>query len=453
MVMAKKGESNLKVLAVDDSPVIAKLVKSTLTKAGMDVVTAGDCESGLGLLDASFSAVLMDLGLPGMDGVAGIEEVRQRLPEMPCVVISAGEDVQRAVAAMKAGACDYLRKPFDTDELVLRVQHAIHTAQTDTENALFRGSMSQAGAGESWIGVSPQSVDVLAKARQIATSDATVLITGETGVGKSLLARHIHSIGNRSDKPFVAVSCATLPADLVEAELFGHEKGAFTGATREKAGRVEIAGEGTIFLDEIGEMPLSLQPKVLRVLQEREFERVGGTKTHHMEARVIACTSRNLRAMCEDGEFREALYFRISVLPIEIPPLRERRKDIEPLVDRFLGALAAKSGIVKRLATDARNILRAHSWPGNVRELQNSLERAFTFATGNVIEARHLTFLFSHPAKHSSASLAGRTLSDIEKEDIQQTLDACNGNKAQAARSLGVSEKSIYNKMDRLGLR
>ncbi len=443
-----------KILVVDDDRLITTMVRKVLSASGMDVVICADCESALATIDESFSAVLMDLDLPRMDGILGIMAIKDQFADMPCLVISAEEDVRRAVAAMSAGACDYLRKPIDHEELVIRVHYAIEAVRINTENQVFRNSMNQDNATDTWIGVSQKSLNILERAQQIANSDATVLITGETGTGKSLLARYIHSISPLSDKPFVSASIASLPANLIESELFGHEKGAFTGAVGEKPGRVEIAKDGTIFLDEIGEMPLSLQPKILRVLQEREFERVGGTHTHKMTARVIACTNRDLRQMCENGRFRQDLYFRVSVLPIEIPPLRERPDDIEALIDRFIAHLSAKTGQGKSLTPDARHALLKYHWPGNVRELQNVLECAFTLSPGASIPSNQLNFLFDSPADIvASTSLAGMTLAEIEKQAIEQTLDSCNGNKAQASRSLGISEKSIYNKMSRAGLR
>jgi len=297
-----------RILVVDDEKTIRSLVRIMVERAGYEVETAADGETGLQLLDNTFSAVMMDLRLPGKDGVMCISEIKQRFPDMPCVVISGADDVKYAVRAMKAGAFDYLRKPLDREELVLVLKQALHGCQLDRENRSLRGALETTNVPNRWIGISDQSKDVCNKTEKIAHSDATVLITGETGTGKSLLARLIHSAGKRAARPFITVSCGTLPRELVESKLFGHEKGAFTGAGRERAGRVEIVGDGTLYLDEVGDLPLSLQSKVLRMLHEREFERVGGNQTHRVHGRVIASTNRDLLGMCRAGEFREDLF-------------------------------------------------------------------------------------------------------------------------------------------------
>ena len=446
-----------KVLAVDDEPAFCRAVKMTLAEAGVECLTAPDAETGLATLDDSFTGVLMDLSLPGMDGIACIKEIRRRYPALPCVVLSGAGDIKDAVDAMKAGAFDYLRKPFDSEELLMILRQAMRSAQLDSENRYLRSALGTTDFPKRWIGVSKQSDDLLARMTRIAASDATVLITGETGTGKSLLARLIHNRGRRASLPFVTVSCGTLPRDLIEAELFGHEKGAFTGATQERPGRVEIAGKGTLYLDEIGDLPLSLQPKVLRMLQEREFERVGGNDTRRMEARVIASTNRNLLEMRDAREFREDLFFRLSVLPVDIPPLRQRKDDIDPIARTFLSHLTEKEGRAAKLAPEALQAMIAYDWPGNVRELQNVLERAFTFANSDLLAKADLTFLRSgEPAAAAEShvmTLAGRSMAEIEKIAIEQTLAACHGNKAKAARMLGISEKTIYNKMARLDIR
>jgi DNA-binding NtrC family response regulator len=443
-----------RILVVDDDAAIRLWIKKRLEAAGMDVINAGDGETGLARFDDTITGVVMDLELPGMDGVACIEAIKQRSPETPCVMVSAADDLVRAVAAMKAGAFDYVHKPLNAEEFLLILQQALRTSRLDRENTLLRSTVSTGSMPEGWVGVSEGSQAVLRQVDRIAASDATVLVTGETGTGKTFLARLIHNAGPRADHPFVTVSCATLPRDLVEAELFGHEKGAFTGAAKEKPGRVQVAGDGTLFLDEIGEMPLSLQPKVLRLLQDREFERVGGSKTLRMTARIIACTNRDLVAQCDTGAFRQDLYFRLSVLPIHIPPLRERREDIEPMAQRFIARLSEKYGVGRQLAPEAIDAMRNYAWPGNVRELQNVLERAFTFATGDRIRPGDLTFLKTPGAAVAAAgaggiAFAGRTLAEIEREALDRTLEACGGNKARAARVLGISEKSVYNKLKR----
>ena len=444
-----------KILVVDDDPTVRAWIDAELDAAGMECVAAADGEEGLRLFDDTFSAVLMDINLPGKDGIACVTEMKRRVPGIPCIMISAGDDVRRAVNAMKAGAFEYLRKPLDPDELMLLLKQALHTGELDKENCYLRTALGSSDPVQSWRGGSRQSREVLEKMKKIADSDATVLITGETGTGKSLIARLIHNAGKRVSQPFITVSCGTLPHELVEAELFGHEKGAFTGATKERPGRLEIAGNGAVYLDEIGDLPLSLQPKVLRMLQEREFERVGGNETHHMDARIIASTNRRLSEMCDAGEFRRDLFFRLSVLPIDLPPLRERQEDIEPIASAFVAHLSEKQAISRTLSPDALEALMVYDWPGNVRELQNVLERASAFADGDTITRDDLTFLPSQESRSqqvTATSLAGRSLADIEKAAIEQTLASCNGNKARTARTLGISEKSVYNKMKRLGI-
>jgi len=447
------GKTKDKILIVDDNATIRLWVKKRLESAEMSCVAVEDGESGLDIVDESYSAVLMDINLPGKDGVECVREIGRRLPDLPCLMISASEDVGMAVAAMKAGAFDYIRKPLDGDELLLLLSRALRTGHLDKENRYLRSTLGAADLPKRWTGVSSHTSDILDKIERIADSDGTVLITGETGTGKSLLARLIHDAGCRASHPFVTVSCATLPRDLVEAELFGHEKGAFTGATREKPGRVEVAGEGTLYLDEIGEMPMSLQPKVLRLLQEREYERVGGNRTHRMQARVIASTNRDLVTMSTEGGFREDLYFRLSVLPLEIPPLRERRDDIEPIVTEFVEQLSQKQDAEIEISPDALEAMVEYDWPGNVRELQNVLERAATFSEDPIIKRPDLVFLGRRAGGAGQmSSLAGRSLQEIEKAAIEQTLEKCGGNKAAAARMLGISEKSVYNKINRLGI-
>jgi len=447
-----------KILVVDDDPTIRLWARKQLESAGMECVVAEDGESGLATVDDTYSAVLMDIEMPGKNGVTCVAEIKERFPELPVLMISAVEDVQLAVSAMKAGAFDYLRKPLDAEELLLLLNRCMRSGRLGRENRYLRSALDAPDLPRGWTGVSDASKDVLERMEQIADSDATVLITGETGTGKSLLARSIHEAGGRAKLPFVTVSCATLPRDLVEAELFGHEKGAFTGATKEKPGRVEVAGTGTLFLDEIGEMPLSLQPKVLRLLQEREYERVGGNRTRRLEARVITSTNRDLLGMSEEGEFRQDLYFRLSVLPIEIPPLRERKDDIAVLTRQFLEQLSSRRDTELKLTAAAEAALQEYDWPGNVRELQNVLERAATFAKRDTLDRKDIVFVGHRAPRRAAAatgataSLAGRALADVEKQAIEQTLEQCGGNRAKAARVLGVSEKTIYNKIKRLGL-
>jgi len=334
------NEEREKVLVVDDDHAVQAVIKRKLELSGIDCVTVSTGEEGMQIVDDGFSAVLMDLRMPGKDGVSCIRDIKKRFPGLPCIVISGSDDLHYAVEAMKAGAFDYLQKPLSLDEVSLLVRQAIRTAQLDRENRVLRSALGMPNLPRQWIAASKTSIKVLEHVKKIAGSSGTVLIKGETGTGKSLLARVIHSVGNRAAEPFVTVSCGTLPRELVEAELFGHEKGAFTGAARQRPGRVEIAGDGTLYLDQIEDLPLSLQSKVLRMLQEREFERVGGNRTLYMKARIIASSSQDIQNMSREGDFREDLFYRLSVLPVEIPALRERKEDIEPIAREFVAHLS-----------------------------------------------------------------------------------------------------------------
>jgi DNA-binding NtrC family response regulator len=440
-----------RVLLIDDDKSICAWMRVQLAGVGIESVEAYSAEEGLRTLDDSFMMAFVDLHLPAMDGAACIAEILKQYPDLPCVAVSASEDVSEAIGAVKSGAADYLRKPLDVDEFMLVVERVRQTGRLSRENRLLRNALAGSERPVSWIGASTQSEQLVADLPKLAESKAPVLVLGETGTGKSFFSRLIHSAGSRREKPFVTVSSGTLPRDLVESELFGHDKGAFTGATKERPGRVELASGGTLYLDEIGDMPLSLQPKILRMLQEKEFERVGGNKTLHMNARIISSTNRHLSELCDSGEFREDLFYRLNVLPVIIPPLRDRKGDIEPIANRFLTELA-EGEEPHKLSSEAVEAMMRHDWPGNVRELQNVLERAATFADGKVIEARDLLFVRQRAgiaAGFAGASLAGRPLSDIEEEAVKATLDLCDNNKAKAARILGISEKSIYNKLQR----
>jgi DNA-binding NtrC family response regulator len=442
----------IRVLAVDDDADLLMVLSGLLEAAGMQVTTADSGEEALEKLDDTFAVALLDLNMPGMDGIETLQRMKERVPELECIMVTARKDAHSAVRAMKAGAFDYVTKPPDADELLILIRRAAEAGRLARENAGLRAALGSADGTQRWIGSSPASKLLLKRVDQVARTGAPVLITGETGTGKSLLARMIHDLGSRAGKPFITVSCAAIPRELVESELFGHEKGAFTGAAGERPGRMEIAGTGTLFLDEIGEVPLGIQPKILRVLEEREFERVGGNETLHMEARIIAATNRNLQAMCAENEFRVDLFYRLNVLHLEVPPLRERREDIRPLAEHVLAQINQDLGTTKTLSEKAWDKVVNAEWPGNVRELQNTLERALTFAETETLDSNDLWIEKKSAAAAAPQTLANMPLEAVEKRAITETLQACNGNKAEAARRLGISEKTIYNKIKRLNI-
>lgn len=458
-----------KVLVADDASEMTNLMDYHLNKVGFEVVTADDGAEALAFIDDSFSAILLDLSMPNVDGMQVLEHCRKNHPEISVVIVSAQDDVKMAIEALKLGAVDYITKPFDLNELVAVVRQAVKGAEMTRENQTLRSAISEPPAVSGFVGKSEAGKQTLQELEVISGLDSAVLITGESGVGKGLLARMIHQSSPRADKPFVAVSCPSLPSELIESEMFGHEKGAFTGAHQKKAGKAEMADGGTLFLDEIGDLPLSLQPKLLTFLQDKKFQRVGSTKDREVNVRIIAATNAELKDRVNEGSFREDLYFRLNVFPVEIPPLRMRVDDLEPLCQHILERISRdrkqdRCGI----APEAMALLKAYPWPGNIRELENILERLSAFSKSGVIEVAQLPvdiqtggFLItpssardvSDSSNSGSMSLVGMTLKELEKEAIVQTLDACSGNKAEAARKLGITERSIYNKLDRYGLR
>ncbi|MDZ4197901.1 MAG: sigma-54 dependent transcriptional regulator, partial [Kiritimatiellia bacterium] len=397
--------------------------------------------------------ILLDLWMPDQNGIECLRTLRNRGIETPVIMITGEQKPQHAVEAMKAGAFHYLLKPLNVEEMFLVVGQAIRSFRMRRENRGLHEALRGAPRNREWLGNTPGARKTLEMAGRAAGSDATVLITGETGTGKSLMARLLHDQSPRASRPFITVSCATLPRELIESELFGHEKGSYTGAVRERPGRLELAQDGTLFLDEIAELPLVMQPKVLRALQEREFERVGGSVTLQVKARIIAATNQNLEALCQQKEFRQDLFFRLSVLRLHLPPLRERMDDLPILVDTFLSGMTHASGEPIRLRKDALEALRRHPWPGNVRELQNLLERAVTFSD----KAELCAADFQLETAEGSAtalpdSLAGKPLAEIEALAITQTWTACSGNVTATARALGVTPKTVLRKIRSLGL-
>jgi two-component system, NtrC family, response regulator AtoC len=443
-----------RVLVVDDEEGIRTFIGEVLEGEGHKVTLARDGAEAAQLLERqSFHLMITDLKMPRLDGMSLLRKARAEQPEMEVIVLTAHGTVASAVEAMKLGAADYLTKPLaNLDELRIVAAKALERRELRDE-----GQRSAARKAEraGMIAVDPAMRAVASQIAKVAATDATVLLLGESGSGKEVAARTIHEQSPRASGPFVAVNCAVLSEHLIESEMFGHEKGAFTGAAAQRRGRFELADSGTLFLDEVAELQPSLQAKLLRVLEERAFERVGGTRTIEVDIRLVAATNRDLVKEMEEGRLREDLYHRLAVFPIRLPPLRERPADIAPLAEHLLGRI----GIQLRrpglsLDEGAREALLAHSWPGNVRELANVLERAAILADGPVIPASLLN-LVARPGAVAGASptfTPGATLRDLEREAIRQTLAATGGHRKKTAEMLGIGLRTLYEKLKEYGL-
>src|SRR5579862_3909265 len=375
------------ILVIEDEEKLRRVIGLHLSSAGYDVKAAGAAEEGLKLA-GDVDLILTDLKLPGMDGLALLQKLNEQNSHAPVIVMSAFGTVENAVEAMKKGAVDFLPKPFSLDHLSVVVEKALEVRKLRDENRELREALGQKYQFENIIGRSPAMQDIFATITRVAGTRATVLLAGESGVGKDMIARAIHQHSPRRDRPFVKINCTAIPENLMESELFGYEKGAFTGANISKPGKFETADTGTVFLDEIGDVPAVIQVKLLRVLQEREFERLGSNNTMHTDVRVIAATNVDLRAALEQGTFREDLYYRLNVVPLDIPPLRERKEDIPYLARHFVTKLAPESGTrVTSITESAIDKLMQYDWPGNVRELENVIERSLVMAPGETLDA------------------------------------------------------------------
>jgi two-component system response regulator AtoC len=449
------GGEIMKVLIVDDERNIRQSLKKYLSIEQIDSTAAETGEIAVEFLEReAFDAVILDLKLPGMNGHELLAWIRNRGIPVPVIMISAHGQIQDAVDALKAGAQDYLVKPFDPAELNIKLRQLIENKRR--ENRL---ETEQRTAGENTlIGSSPAMWQLSAQIDKIALSDVTVLITGESGAGKEVVAREIHRRGKYGAEPFAAVNIGGIHEGLMESELFGHEKGAFTGAVARKQGLFELAGRGTIFLDEIGEMPAGLQVKLLRVLQERKIRRLGGASDIPVSARIVSATNRNIEDMVKEGRFREDLYYRLNVFRVALPPLRERREDIPPLSDYLLHKIALRMGRpVPAFSAEASEKLLGYDFPGNVRELENILERALIYSDGPTLNAGNIDL--RHPGGGEpgaplgvSASSGSGSLESMEKTAIRETLARFGGNRTKAAKELGVSRKTILNKIKAYGL-
>ena len=444
-----------RVLVVDDEPAQRELVAGFLRKHGFDVVLAGGGREAVARFKQEpFDLVLTDQRMPDLSGLEVLEAVRSTSPETAVVIITAYGTIETAVSAVKAGAADYLTKPLNLDDLLHRVHRVRERQRLVTENRELREALTERHRVEGIIGDSGRMQEVLSLVRRVAPSDATVLIRGESGTGKELIARALHYASPRAAGPLVKVNCAALAESLLEAELFGHEKGAFTGAVASRKGRFEMADGGSIFLDEIGDLPPHLQVKLLRVLQEREFERVGSSRPIKVDVRLLAATHRDLEALVREGRFREDLYYRINVVTIMLPPLRERREDLPPLIEHFLRAFAGKNGkSVRGLTREAREALLRYDYPGNIRELENLIERAVVLTRDDVIGVEDLPLSLEAPASESGdeAGLIA-AVEGLERRMIREALAKADGTQTRAAELLGISERVLRYKLKKYGL-
>ncbi len=438
------------ILVIEDEEKYRRVISLHLSSSGYSVKAAGTAEDGLKLA-AEADLILTDLKLPGMDGLAFLEQLRSQNMLTPVIVMSAFGTVEIAVDAMKKGAVDFLPKPFSLDHLSVKVEQALEVRKLRDENRDLREALGKKYQFENIIGHSPAMQEIFATITRVAPTRATVLLCGESGVGKDMIARAIHQHSPRKDRPFVKINCTAIPENLMESELFGYEKGAFTGANISKPGKFEVANTGTVMLDEIGDVPGSIQVKLLRVLQEREFERLGSNRVQHTDVRVVAATNVDLREALEQGTFREDLYYRLNVVPLNIPPLRERKDDIPYLVEHF----AQKFG--GQISEGAMERLLAYHWPGNVRELENVMERTILLAQGPVVEAGDVRIDMSERSRPAAIATdqflpEGMTLDQYEQSLIREALKRANGNKSHAARLLGLTRNALRYRLAQMGL-
>jgi two-component system response regulator HydG len=447
------------VLIVDDDQAHAEAMSDGLESDGFQVRVAHTGGAGLErLAEDTYDAVLVDLVMRDLGGLEVIERGRALQPDAAFLLVTGHGSIDVAVDAMRRGASDYLAKPVRIGELRVRLQRAVEAKRLQRANVELKRQIDERFGLEGIVGQSPQMQRVFQIVRQVSGTNATVLITGESGTGKELVARAVHNGSPRKDGNYVAVNCAALSEGLIESELFGHVKGAFTGAVASKEGRIVYADGGTLFLDEVGDMPLETQAKLLRVIETREVLPVGGNASRKVDIRLVAATNRDLRSLVRQGKFREDLLFRLQVVTIELPPLRERAGDVPLLVDHFLHQLARQHGrAVRGIAPDARAALQRHPWPGNVRELRNALETMVLLARGDALGLEDVPESIQEGARKAAPSggalqLAGRSLSEVEMELIRANLALVGGNRAKAAKVMGIGERTLYRKIKEYGL-
>lgn len=450
--------SRKRILVVDDEEAIRSVLADLFEGLGYQVCQQDNGKAGLqSALSEELDLVILDLSLPGCDGLELLRSLKESKPDLPVLIITGYASMDSALEAMKLGAYDYITKPFDLDEVQIIAERAAERSRLIDENKYLRSELIAQFGFDNVIGLSPEAQQAYVLAAKVADSSASVLILGETGTGKEYLARSIHYQSPRAKGPFVKVSCAALPESLLESELFGHEKGAFTGAIARRLGRFELADGGTLFLDEIGDTTPATQVKLLRVLQEKQFERVGGSETLSVDVRVIAATNRNLKEAIAEKAFREDLYYRLNVVTINLPPLRDRTVDIPELVRHFINKCNRDTGKkIEGISPEGMDMLQQYFWPGNIRELENCIERAVILCQGRMILPQHLLLsdgLLNTPKPTATAPATElKTLQEVEKEHVARILKHCGNNQTRAASILGIDRKTLRNKIREFGL-
>jgi DNA-binding NtrC family response regulator len=442
------------ILVIDDEKNIRTGLQAALELDGYEVLLAEDGTTGLSLaLNNEVDLVITDLRMPGVSGEEVLRRITTETPGIPVIVLTGHGTVENAVEAMRSGAYDFLTKPLNLDRLSLLVKRALQSRELVLQNRELEQEAEKRKSFEHIIGKSPSMLKLFDVVKRVAPTRASVLITGESGVGKELIANALHNLSTRKDNPIIKVHCAALAENILESELFGHEKGAFTGAVSRKRGRFELAHGGTIFLDEIGEINQSVQIKILRVLQEKMFERVGGEDTIEVDVRVITATNRDLEKEIAEGRFREDLFYRLNVVRIHVPPLRERKDDLPLMISAFVKEFAEENGkVIESIDPKARQALYAYDWPGNVRQLRNCIESAVAMTTGTVITLDELPPSIREMDEIPAITIpVGATMADAEREIILQTLAAQNGNKSKTAEVLGIGRKTLHRKLDEYG--
>lgn len=443
------------ILLVDDDAVFRQVMASELKRLGHPVETAATGADAIARSETHEPEImLLDLRLPGMDGLEVLKTIRARNPYVEVIMLTGHGTIDTAIDSIRMGAFDYITKPCLLEELQIRIQRAMERRSLKQRANLLERGLTPPDLGDSFVGESPEFRRVLHLIERVAATDSTVLIVGETGSGKERIAKLIHARGPRNNRPFVVVDCASLQESLLQSELFGHERGAFTGADRAKPGLFEVASGGTIFLDEIGEISPSTQTKLLRVLDTSVFRHVGGTKEVRVDVRILAATNRDLPSMVRQGQFREDLYYRMSTISVELPPLRQRGSDVELLARHFVGVMNERFASSKRFSDAALGALRRHTWPGNVRELLHAVEGAMVVCEGTEILPEHLPSSVRGGNVKSSLNKAGKlpTLDELERNHIRLALQASEGHRGHAATMLGISERNLYRKLRELGL-